>query len=36
MGLAIARSIAEAHDGRVWGTDHPDGGAIFRLRLPVA
>ncbi len=36
MGLAIARSIAEAHDGRVWAEDHPDGGAVFRLRLPGA
>jgi PAS domain S-box-containing protein len=35
MGLAIARGIAEAHDGRVWGANHPDGGAIFRLRLPA-
>lgn len=35
MGLAISRSIAEAHDGRIWGENHPEGGAVFRLRLPI-
>ena len=34
MGLAISRSIVEAHDGRLWGEDGPDGGAVFRVRLP--
>ena len=35
MGLAIARSIAEAHGGRIWGEPGCDGGAIFRLTLPL-
>jgi len=35
MGLAICRSIVEAHDGRLWGENDPDGGAAFRVRLPV-
>ena len=35
MGLAISRSIAEAHDGRLWGEDRSEGGAVFRLRLPT-
>jgi PAS domain S-box-containing protein len=35
MGLAISRGIAEAHDGRLWGENDPDGGAVFRLRLPT-
>ena len=34
MGLAISRSIAEAHRGRLYGGNRPNGGAIFRLLLP--
>jgi C4-dicarboxylate-specific signal transduction histidine kinase len=34
MGLAISRSIAEAHRGRLYGGNQPSGGAIFRLVLP--
>ena len=34
LGLAIARSIVEAHSGRIEAEDHPDGGAIFRVALP--
>ncbi len=35
MGLAIARSIAEAHGGRIWAEAGCDGGAIFRFTLPL-
>ena len=35
MGLAISRSIVEAHQGRIWGENDPAGGAIFRVRLPT-
>jgi signal transduction histidine kinase len=35
MGLAISKSIIEAHGGRIWGENHPDGGAIFAFELPV-
>jgi two-component system sensor histidine kinase BaeS len=35
LGLAIARAIAEAHGGRIAASNHPDGGAIFTVRLPV-
>ena len=35
MGLAISKSIVEAHRGRIWGENHPDGGAIFTFELPV-
>lgn len=38
LGLTIARSIIEAHDGRICATDRPDGqpGACFEIRLPLA
>ncbi|NLH75360.1 MAG: PAS domain-containing protein [Verrucomicrobia bacterium] len=36
MGLAICRSIIEAHDGRLWAETHHEGGAIFHFELPVA
>jgi PAS domain S-box-containing protein len=35
LGLAIARSIVEAHAGRIWAEDHAGRGATFRLALPV-
>jgi two-component system sensor histidine kinase ChvG len=38
LGLAIARSIVEAHDGSLCADARPDGlpGACLRLRLPAA
>jgi signal transduction histidine kinase len=36
MGLSIARTIAEAHNGRIWAENRDDGGASFRIRLPLA
>lgn len=38
LGLAIAREIAQAHDGSLIASDRPDGkpGACFELELPAA
>jgi signal transduction histidine kinase len=34
LGLAIARGIVEAHDGRIWAENVPDGGACIGFYLP--
>jgi signal transduction histidine kinase len=34
MGLAISRSIIEAHHGRLWGSSNKPRGAIFQFTLP--
>jgi C4-dicarboxylate-specific signal transduction histidine kinase len=36
IGLAIARTIVEAHEGRIIAHNHPDGGAIFTVILRLA
>jgi PAS domain S-box-containing protein len=36
MGLAISRSIIEAHGGRLWAESNPDAGAALRFNLPSA
>jgi PAS domain S-box-containing protein len=36
LGLSIARSIIEAHHGRIWAENNPAGGATFRFTLPNA
>jgi len=35
IGLAICRSIIEAHSGRLWVDAHQPRGAVFRFTLPV-
>jgi C4-dicarboxylate-specific signal transduction histidine kinase len=34
LGLAICRSVAEAHGGRLWAVSNPSGGAVFHLSIP--
>jgi K+-sensing histidine kinase KdpD len=35
MGLAISRSIVEAHGGRLWATANVPHGAVFQFTLPM-
>jgi signal transduction histidine kinase len=36
LGLAIVAEVVAAHGGTVEVTDGPDGGALFRVRIPAA
>ena len=35
MGLSIARTIIEAHNGLIWAKNRDLGGASFRIRIPL-
>ena len=35
MGLSIARGLLAAEGGRIWAENHPDGGALFTIAVPV-
>jgi PAS domain S-box-containing protein len=35
MGLAICRSIIEAHNGRLWAEPAVQQGSVFRISLPI-
>ncbi len=36
LGLAICRTIINAHGGKIWAENRPDGGAVFRFTLSSA
>jgi signal transduction histidine kinase len=36
VGLSIARTIIEAHGGRIWTNNRVGGGAVFHIRLPLS
>jgi two-component system sensor histidine kinase KdpD len=36
MGLAITRGLLDVQGGRISATNHPEGGALFTLDVPVA
>ena len=34
LGLAICKEIIEAHNGKIWAENNPEGGATFSFMLP--
>jgi signal transduction histidine kinase len=36
LGLALAYGIIQEHGGRISADNHPDGGAVFTMELPIA
>ena len=36
MGLSIARTIIDAHNGLIWAENRDHGGASFRIKLPIS
>ena len=36
LGLNIAKTIVDLHDGRIEVANKPAGGAVFTIRLPLA
>jgi two-component system sensor kinase FixL len=35
MGLSVSRTIVQAHGGRIWAENDPEGGAIIHVALPA-
>ena len=35
MGLSIAQTVIEAHNGTISAHNQPKGGAVFHIRLPL-
>jgi two-component system sensor histidine kinase KdpD len=36
LGLSISKGIVDAHGGRIWAENRPDGGTIIQVLLPLA
>jgi signal transduction histidine kinase len=36
IGLAVSRSIVEAHGGRIWAENNQGGGTTFSIALPLS
>jgi len=36
LGLAICKTIMDAHRGRIWVEDNPGGGSVFRVEMHAA
>ena len=36
VGLSISRTIIEAHQGKIWAENRPEGGSRFSFTLPLA
>jgi hypothetical protein len=36
IGLAVSRTIVEAHGGRLWAENSKTGGATFNVTLPLS
>jgi signal transduction histidine kinase len=36
IGLSISRTIVQAHKGRIWAENQTEGGAVFRVSMPLA
>ena len=36
MGLSIARTIIDAHNGLIWAENRDHGGTSFRIKLPIS
>jgi two-component system sensor histidine kinase KdpD len=34
FGLAILKRIVDLHGGNIWIDNNPEGGCVFRVRLP--
>ena len=35
LGLYVCQQLVTAQGGRIWAENHPEGGAVFSLALPV-
>jgi signal transduction histidine kinase len=35
MGSAVSKTIVEAHGGRIWAENRPEGGVCFCFTVPV-